>query len=91
MTLLRAPNQIVVHDMSADGRLLVEVATGRETLQVFDRRTGTERDLSWLGGSLVAGISATGDELVIYENGASGAPQPGIYYRKTDGSPGASE
>ena len=86
-TLFRAPVHIVVHDTSADGRMLIEASSARATLQIVDARTGAERDLSWLGGSQVIGISKAGDALVMWEDGTAGAPQTGIYYRKTDGSP----
>jgi eukaryotic-like serine/threonine-protein kinase len=86
-SLSSAPRQITVHDIAADGRLLIEEGTSRDTLQIIDTHTGDQRDLSWLGGTVVAGISADGDALLIWEDGTAGAPQPGVYYRKTDGSP----
>jgi serine/threonine protein kinase/WD40 repeat protein len=83
-TLFREPNQITVHDMAGDGRLLIEESIPRETLQILAGRTGIERDLPY--GSAVAGISAAGDALAIWQSGITSA-QTGIFYRKTDGTP----
>ncbi len=77
----------VLHDISRDGRVLVE----REitTREIFFASVGDarERNLSWLEQSSVASLSPDGGVLLFSEQGESGGEKGAVYLRKTDGSP----
>jgi hypothetical protein len=78
------PGDFVLHDISADGRVLLgRISEASEILADFpgERRP---RNLSHLDRSVAAAISADGDTLLFNEMGQSG--RGGIYLRRTDGS-----
>ena len=81
------PGDFVLHDVSRDGRVLLE----RETMEyeMVGRAPGqaAERNLTWLDGSVPADISADGTLLLFTEVAMGGAPAGGVYKRGTDGSP----
>jgi tRNA A-37 threonylcarbamoyl transferase component Bud32 len=78
-TLLRVPVEIILQDVSRDGRVLVECASTRhEVLGVFPGETRA-RNVSWLDGSVGAGMSADGKSLLINE-----INEGAFYFRKID-------
>jgi hypothetical protein len=85
-TILDA-NGWVLHDIAADGRLLLERGISRYGIRVRRAGASRERELSWLDGSELAGMSADGSVLLISEVNAAGARAGGVYRRATDGSP----
>jgi DNA-binding winged helix-turn-helix (wHTH) protein/WD40 repeat protein len=85
--VLSGMGRLVVHDVAADGRLLLERATLRA--EVLFRRAGEaeDRDLSWLDFSAVEGISSDGETVLLYESGQGGGPGYTSFLRRTDGAP----
>jgi hypothetical protein len=83
--LFRVLGFLMLHDVSAQGQVLV----GRTTAQreIVGRGPGGERDrnLSWLDWSFPTGLSEDGG-VVIFEEQNLG-PEYGLFLRRTDGSP----
>jgi DNA-binding winged helix-turn-helix (wHTH) protein len=85
--LLGSMDRLVLHDVAADGRLLISRAALRAEI-LFQRADAPEPvDLSWLDVSAVADLSPDGDTILFYEGGDGGGPDYTTYLRRTDGSP----
>jgi DNA-binding winged helix-turn-helix (wHTH) protein len=83
----RGPGRLVLHDIHADGRVLLERNTRRTEMRGrFDGETA-ERDLSWLDLSMVTDLSADGRTIVFSESGEGGGAGYGVFVRPTDGAP----
>jgi len=84
----RAPDWLVLHDISADGKVLVSRNTIHISLACKPHGDTRERDLTWLLSSAPRGLSANG-ERVIFEDELGAAPSgnPMLYARSIDGSP----
>jgi len=79
------PGDFVLHDISADGRVLLgRISESSEILGDFSGEPRL-RNLSHLDRSVAADISSTADTLLFNELGR-GSPG-GIYLRRTDGTP----
>jgi len=79
------PGDFVLHDISADGRvLLARVSESSEILGDFPGEAHP-RNLSHLDRSVAVALAPTGDSLLFNEVGQSG--RRGVYLRQTDGSP----
>jgi dipeptidyl aminopeptidase/acylaminoacyl peptidase len=79
------PGDFVLHDISADGRVLLgRISESSEIVGDFagDPRP---RNLSHLDRSVIAALSPDGETVLFNEMGQSGPG--GIYLRRTDGSP----
>jgi eukaryotic-like serine/threonine-protein kinase len=85
--IARAPGNIELDDISADGRVLA--AHHRLLVVVMGRRRGesSQRDLSWFDWSNPTDLSADGETLVFTESGEGGGERQAVYIRGTDGSP----
>ena len=83
-TVSSAPIPLVVHDISRDGRVLLERAKIYGGILGLAPGEAAERELSWFDLSGPAGLSADGKILLINEYGEAGRA---YYLRKTDGSP----
>jgi hypothetical protein len=84
----RAPDWLVLHDISADGRALVSRNTIRISLVCKPRGNARERDLTWLLGSAPRGLSPSGDRLIFEDElGVAPSGNPMLYARGMDGSP----
>jgi Tol biopolymer transport system component len=81
------PGDLALHDVSRDGRALLERVS--EQSEIVGRYSGepAERNLSWLDGSVPADLSADGTLLLFTEVRHGGGPKKAVYKRKTDGSP----
>jgi serine/threonine protein kinase len=78
------PGDFVLHDISADGRVLLgRISESSEILGDFPGET-RPRNLSHLDRSVAVDLSPDGDTLLFNELGQSGPG--GIYLRRTDGS-----
>lgn len=77
---------IWLHDIAADGRLLVSQQNLRGGIFIIED-DAKERDLSWLDYSVVRDFSKDGRMLLFSESGEAGGSIFGIYIRNTDGSP----
>jgi hypothetical protein len=76
----------VLHDIAADGRLIMERAVTRDSIRAKIGET-RERELSWLDGSELAGMSSDLKGILFSETGEGGRRAGGAYFRATDGSP----
>jgi eukaryotic-like serine/threonine-protein kinase len=85
--ITRAPGNLELDDISAEGRVL---AAHHRLLVVLMGRTrgeSSDRNLSWFDWSNPTDLSADGKTLVFTEAGEGGGQQQAVYIRDTDGSP----
>ena len=66
-TIQRAPDWLVLHDISADGRVLVSRNTVRVNVVCQVTGEGAERDFSWGWGATVRDLSGDGQTLIFGE------------------------
>ena len=87
-TVERAPDWLVLHDISADGRVLLSRNTIRNDIGCKAPGDAVERDLSWLQASSVSGLSRDGETLIFTDplqvRPSGSSP---IFLRRLDGSP----
>ena len=78
------PGDFVLHDISADGRVLL--GSPSETSEILGDFPGEARprNLSHLDRSVAVGLALSGDTLLFNETGQGGRS---VYLRRTDGSP----
>jgi Kae1-associated kinase Bud32 len=83
-----APDWLVLHDVFRDGRVLLTRNTIRLGVRCHRPDSDGERDLTWIGGSVVKDLSADGQTLFFNETlyGASSGT-PAVFRRNLDGSP----
>ena len=82
----RIPGDLMLFDISRDGRVLLGREDWRGGIYGLVRGTNIERELSWFDYSISTDISADGKVLLFYENGESAGAQGATYLRGTDGS-----
>ena len=85
--IARVPGNTSLHDIAADGRVLIARTEDRTGIAVRPPGESRDRDLSWLDGANLADISADGRRILFYEHGVGGGPHGSVYLRGTDGSP----
>jgi DNA-binding winged helix-turn-helix (wHTH) protein len=85
-TLVPALGRLVLHDVFADGRVLLERTTLKSEVRFRGAAEAAERDLSWLDLPRVAQISGDGRSILFYESGEGGGPIYASYLRATDGA-----
>ncbi len=83
--ILRLTGPTRLYDISRDKQVLL-AAENRETGIRYLVRSGMERDLSWLDGSLLGDLSADGGQMLFSEVQEAGGSQGSVYLRRTDGS-----
>ena len=83
----RVTGNLVLHDVTTDGRVLLSHDTLRSGMLGFAPGESKERDLSWLDWSNVVDVSADGKTMVFFESGEGGGRGYSTYVRATDGSP----
>jgi Tol biopolymer transport system component len=81
------PDDVYLHDVFRDGRVLLAREVRRHSLIVLPPGGASERDLSWLDYSGLSGLTADGRQVSIVEFGEGGGSTYSTYLRKTDGSP----
>ncbi len=81
------PGDFALHDVSRDGRVLLERSSQEDEMVGRAAGQSAERNLSWLDGSVPADLSADGTVLLFTEVGMGGGPGRAVYKRGTDGSP----
>jgi hypothetical protein len=88
-TVHRAPDWLVLHDISADGRMLLSRNTVRVSIGCKPPGEASERDLSWQLSSAVSGLSSDGKTLVFADElgGMTPSGSPTLFQRSVDGSP----
>ncbi|HEY6147987.1 MAG TPA: hypothetical protein VIZ69_09825, partial [Thermoanaerobaculia bacterium] len=80
-------NAWVLHDIAPDGRLLMERGISRNSIRFRRGTEARERELSWLDGSALAGMSGDAGAVLFAETAEAGSRAGGVYRRATDGSP----
>src|SRR5580658_3249756 len=83
----RAPGGVTLHDISADGRVLLTRDEQRAGVLGMAAGATRERDLSWLDWSLPVDISRDGNTLLFDEQGEEGGPTYTVAERDMRGSP----
>ena len=84
--IYRAPADLTIHDIAANGRVLLTADNSR--LLLMGGVSGSpDKDLSWLGWSLAAGISDDGSSVVFSESAAAVGGNAVALVRKMDRSP----
>jgi Tol biopolymer transport system component len=83
----RAPGQLVLLDISADGRVLFDRQLARWGFAAWDAKAGEERDLTWFDSGDVAALSPDGSHVLFHEDGDAVGGKDTIFLRGTDGSP----
>ncbi len=86
-TLLRAPANLILHDVAKDGRVLVERYAGGSGILYRGPGGAADRELGWFDSSRAADISADGGLILFNEVGDASGGQSAVYLRKSDGSP----
>ena len=87
-TVYSAPDWLVLHDISTDGRVLLSRNSIRINVACQAPGETGERDLGWLVASFANGLSSDGKTL-IFADGLSGRTLAGnatLFRRSTDGS-----
>jgi len=85
--VLHLPGMLRLHDISADGRVLLSRESWRSGVQFRGPSDAKERDLSWLDYATLRDISADGKQITFDDWGAAGGASNLAYVRKVDGSP----
>jgi DNA-binding winged helix-turn-helix (wHTH) protein len=85
-TLLQTGSRMIVHDVDAAGRVLLDAGTTRIGVRYGDA-LGKECELSWLDSTSAIQMTRDGSKLLLVESGDGGGPDYGIYLRPTDASP----
>jgi len=87
-----APDWLVLHDISRDGRVLLSRNSIRINAACQGPGEATERDLGWLTASFANSLSSDGKTLIFLDalSGRTPAGNPTIFRRGTDGSPAVS-
>ncbi len=87
-TVHRGPDWLVLHDIAADGRVLLSRNTISINLACKQPGDIRERDLTWQFGSSVRGLSPDGQTLIFEDElGAALSGNPTLFRRSIDGSP----
>jgi Tol biopolymer transport system component len=81
------PIGLIVHDISRDGRVLVERYGSQSRIVALMAGQSAERELSWFDRSFPAGLSDDGTTILINESGDAAGAAGAFYLRRTDGSP----
>ena len=88
MVLPAVGSGLRLHDVAPDGRMLVERSSRRMGLICRPVGEPRDREISWLDGSDIRGISSDGLSVVFREAGdGGGSSEGGVYLRRCDGSP----
>ena len=78
------PGDFVLHDISAEGRVLLGRISESSEIQADLPGEAHPRNLSYLDRSVAVGLAPSGDTLLFNEMGQGGQS---VYLRRTDGSP----
>jgi serine/threonine protein kinase len=85
--VMRTPIQLKLHDIAADGRVLLGTETVRTDLTWGDTATGKERDLTWFDDTWDRYISDDGQSIIFSSELGSSSTNYSVFARKADGSP----
>jgi eukaryotic-like serine/threonine-protein kinase len=85
--VLPVPGRLTLHDISADGRVLVAIENGRREAVAGIKGEGQERNLSWFDWSRLCGVSNDGSFIAFEEQAAGVQGLNTVFIRTTDGAP----
>jgi serine/threonine protein kinase/Tol biopolymer transport system component len=85
--IARVPGSLELLDVSREGRTLLGHHTESWTVRFGSAADPSERELSWLDGSMLADLSADGRTVLLNERGEGSGSVSTVYLRATDGSP----
>ncbi len=85
--VFRGPGSLALHDIAADGRVLLAVQKRRPLLYGLAPGETKERELSWLDCGVANDISLDGRTLLFGEQGEGGGSEYTTYIRGMDASP----
>jgi Tol biopolymer transport system component len=85
--VLPVPGRLTLHDVSADGRVLVVIENGRREAVAGVRGETQERNLSWFDWSRLCGVSHDGSFIAFEEQAAGVQGLNTVFIRTTDGAP----
>ena len=85
--VLPVPGRLTLHDISADGRVLVAIENGRREAVAGVMGDPQERNLSWFDWSRLCGISRDGSFIAFEEQAAGVQGLNTVFIRTTDGAP----
>ena len=86
-TVRREAGGLYIHDISKDGRVLLNEYFWHSSLVGLAAGESAERELSWMDRSTVDAISNDGRSVVFDEWGEGGGENGSIYLRTMDGAP----
>ena len=86
-TVTRVPGNTTLHDIAADGRVLIARTDDRGGISVRVPGETAERDLSWFDSPNIVAISNDGKQVLFWEGGVGGGPKQSVYLRDSDGTP----
>jgi eukaryotic-like serine/threonine-protein kinase len=81
------PVAVVVHDVRADGGVLLETLTRRSRILVRMPGEADDRDIGWLDYPLLRDMSPDGKFILFDEQGTGGGAAYSVFMRPTDGGP----
>ena len=85
--VLPVPGRLTLHDISADGRVLLAIENGRREAVLGRLGDPQERNLSWFDWSRLSGISRDGSFITFEEQAAGVQGQNTVFIRPADGAP----
>jgi Tol biopolymer transport system component len=83
----RTIRSIRIEDIAQDGRALVASDSMRVELRAVDTQTQADRDLTWIGRSVLHGLSSDGRHVIFNELTTGAAGKSGAFIRPTNGGP----
>ncbi|MDQ1348227.1 MAG: eukaryotic-like serine/threonine-protein kinase, partial [Acidobacteriota bacterium] len=86
-TVLAAPVATILHDVSADGRLLVSTELRRTSITARFAGAASERDIPWLGASSSPILSRDGRSLLFGDFSELSGHLYAVMFQPADGSP----
>lgn len=84
--VMRAPVQLKLQDITADGRVLMSTETVRTDITLGEISTGKERDLTWFDDTWDRYLSNDAQWTIFSSQMASSSADYSVFARKTDGS-----
>ena len=85
--VLRVPGAVTLHDIAADGRVLLSFDRFRFGMRGFSGDDGKERELTWFDWTTPSNISSNGRFVIFQEAGEPVGANYAVGMRKMDGSP----
>ena len=89
-TVAQIPGNLKLHDIAADGRVLLSKEDSRMRIYFLGEEDPTPRDLTWHDWAIQPILSSSGRTLIMTENDEATGGKNITYLRNTDGSPAVS-